>query len=122
MLRSGAVEVGLEVAGVDAAAVVDAVEEGGGLLVVGPALVQDAVAADFIVFAVLPRVDGGVGVVGVVVDVADLGVALGVRLRDVGCGGEGGAGQRGWVGVEDDLVVRADPAVVPLDHAGGLFP
>ena len=122
MLRSGAVEVGLEVTGVDAAAVVDAVEEGGGFLVVGPALVHDAVAAEFAVFTVLPGVDGRVSVVGVVVDVADFGVALGIWLRDGGRGREGGAGQGGWVGVEDDLVVGADPAVVPLDHAGGLFP
>ena len=122
MLRSGAVEVGLEVTGVDAAAVVDAVEEGGGFLVVGPALVQNAVAAEFAIFGVLPGVDGGVSVVRVVVDVADFGVALGVWLRDGGCGREGGAGQGGRVGVEDDLVVGADPAVVPLDDAGGLFP
>lgn len=123
MLRSGAVEVGLEVTGVDAAAVVDAVEQCGGFLVVGPALVHDAVAEEFIVFpVVLPGGDGGVGVVRVIVDVADLAVAFGVWLRDGGCGCEGGAGQGGWVGVEDDLVVRADPAVVPLDDAGGLFP
>lgn len=55
----------------------------------------------------------------VVVDIADLGVAC--RVRGWGFG-ERGHGGSGGVGVEDDLVVRADPAVVPLDDGGGLVP
>lgn len=69
-----------------------------------------------------PGRGGGGGVVGIVVDVAYFGVAFRVWGWQGGGEGGGGAGEGGRVGVEDDLVVGADPAVVPLDDCGCLFP
>ena len=112
----------MEIAARDAAAVLDAVGQALGVWGFGPALVDDAVA-EGVLAAFGPGADGGGGVVGVVVDVADFGVALRVRGREGGGqGGGGGAGEGGRVGVEDDLVVGADPAVVPEDDRGCLLP
>ena len=69
-----------------------------------------------------PGSDGAGGVVGVVVDVADFCFAFGVWGGDGGGESGGAAGEGGRVGVEDDLVVGADPAVVPEDDGGGLLP
>ena len=70
-----------------------------------------------------PRQDGHDGIIGRVVDVADLGVALRVgRGHGAGDGG-GGAGEGGGrVGVEDDLVGVGDPVVVVEDDGVGLVP
>lgn len=59
------------------------------------------------------------GEVGVVVDVADLGITFRVWRRGFR---ECGHGRGRWVRVENNLVVRAHPAVVPLDDGCGLFP
>lgn len=92
-LRAGLVLVGLPVVDLDAAAVAQGLQQARGAGVLGPALVDDAVAQEVLgVVGVGPGCDGRVGVVGVVVDVADLGVAFGVRGGDGGRGGEGGAG------------------------------
>lgn len=106
-----------------AAAVAQALQQARGAGVLGPAFVDDTMAEELLgVVGVGPGRDGGVRVVGVVVDVADLGVALGVRGGDGGGGGEGGAGEGRGVGVKDDLVAGLDPGVGPLDDAGGLLP
>jgi len=122
-LRAGIVLVRLPIVDFHAAAVAQGLQQARGAGVLGPALVDDAVAQEVLgVVGVGPGCDGGVRVVGVVVDVADLDVAFGVRGGDGGRGGEGGAGEGRGVGVEDDLVAGLDPGVVPLDDAGGLLP
>lgn len=81
--RLGAVQVHLPIVGPVLAAVVQRVEEDDGTGLGGPAFEDDAVAQQAYV-AVLPGVGDRFHVVGVVVDVADFGIAFGVR------GGEGG--------------------------------
>ena len=70
-----AVHVRLVIAAGDAAAVFDAVGQALGIGRFGPAFVDDAVA-EGVLAAFGPGADGGGGVVGVVVDVADFGVAF----------------------------------------------
>lgn len=92
-LRAGIVLVRLPIMDLHAAAVAQGLQQARRACVLGPALVDDAVAQEVLgVVGVGPGRDGGVRVVGVIVDVANLGVALGVRGGDGGCGGEGGAG------------------------------
>ena len=74
---------------------------------------------------ILPRLDGGESVIGFPEDVAYLVcvVALWIWLRDGGGHGCERVAGEGWrVGVEDDLVVGTDPAVVPDYYVGVLFP
>lgn len=116
-----AVHVGLEVARIGAAAVGERVEEAVGAFVFRPAFVDDAVA-EHVVAAFGPGRNGRDGVVWVVIYVADFEVAHWVwRGHGGGHAGDGG-GERGRVGVEDDLVVWADPAVVPHDDGSRLLP
>lgn len=88
-------------------------------VVFGKTVELDAVTHETTLLAPVLFVCTGAGVVRFVVDIAHLFLAFGVWCRRLWEIGDGGCR---WVGVEDDLIIRADPAVVPLDDGGGLHP
>lgn len=109
----------LEVIWLDMAAISQCIVESrrGGIF--GPACLDDFVAG--IAFCFGPIWFPFVSVVRFVEDIADFGVAFWVRgwgFGEVASSGVAG----GRVCVEDDLVVRADPGVIPFYDGGGLVP
>ncbi len=86
------------------------VEEANGARLFGPAFVDDSVAGH-IFCAFVPGGGWRGGVVWVIVDVTDFGVAFWVWGWRSGSSEGGGTASEGWrVGVKDDLVVGSDPA------------
>lgn len=119
-LRAGA-SIVLEILGIHAAAVFYRIEQARRAVVFGPALVNNTVTHH--AFSALgPGCHRRFSVVRIVPNVTNLSIARGVEGRKGGRCGSLSACQRWRVRVEDDLVPRLHPAIVPLDDTIGFFP